>query len=73
MEFYNERQRAVARYGIEASTPEAAVLLGRKALLAEYPSRARRRPGLFEQAERVGGHDEGGWVLYRFVKDNGQG
>ena len=70
MEFYSERRGTLARYGIEAPTPAAAVLLGRKALLAEYPpSRARRRLSLFERAERVGGQDAGGWVLYRIVKE----
>ena len=74
MEFYNERRRILARYGIEAPLPAAALLLGRKAALAEYPSSPRgRRPSLFERAERVGGQDASGWVLYRIVKDNGQG
>ena len=74
MEFYNERRRILARYGIEAPLPAAALLLGRKAALAEYPSTPRaRRPSLFERAERVGGQDASGWVLYRIVKDNGQG
>jgi hypothetical protein len=72
MEFYNERRRALARYSIEAPTPAAAVRLGRAALLAEYPP-TRARLSLFEQAERVGGQDPGGWVLYRIVNDNGQG
>jgi len=74
MEFYNERRRILARYGIEAPLPAAAVLLGRKAVLAEYPPTPRRsRLSLFEQAERVGGQDASGWVLYRIVKDNGRG
>jgi hypothetical protein len=74
MEFYNERQGILARYGIEAPSPAAAVLLGRNAVLAEHPSPSRRsRLSLFEQAERVGGQDASGWVLYRIVKDNGQG
>ncbi len=71
MEFYNERRGALARYGIEAPTPAAAVLLGRNALLAEHPpTSARRRRSLFEQAERAGGQDTGGWVLYRIVRAN---
>lgn len=71
MEFYNERRGILARYGIEAPLPAAAVLLGRKAVLAEYPSTPRRsRLSLFEQAERVGGQDASGWVLYRIVKEN---
>ena len=73
-EFYNERRRILARYAIEVPLPSAAVLLGRNAVLAEYPSAPRRsRLSLFERAERVGGQDAGGWVLYRIVKDNGQG
>lgn len=69
-EFYNERQAIVASYGVEALTPAAAVLVGRDALLAEYPPiPVRRRLGLFEQAQRVGGQDASGWVLYRIVKD----
>ena len=74
VEFYNERRAILARYGIEAPLPAAAVLLGRNAVLAEHPSgRARRRLSLFARAERAGGHDGSGWVLYRIVKDNGQG
>ncbi len=71
MEFYNERRGILARYSIEAPLPAAAVLSGRNAVLAEYPRRSRL--SLFERAERVGGQDAGGWVLYRIVKDNGQG
>ena len=74
MEFYNERRGILARYGIEAPLPAAAVLLGRKAVLAEYPSTPRRsRLSLFEKAERVGGQDASGWVLYRIVKDDRPG
>ena len=69
-EFYSERQAILASYGVEAPTAAAAVLVGRDALLAEYPPvPPRRRPGLFEQAQRVGGQDASGWVLYRIVKD----
>jgi len=72
VEFYNERQGILARYGIEASLPASAALLGRNALLAEHPpARARRRLSLFERAERVGGQDGSGWVLHRIVKDSG--
>jgi hypothetical protein len=71
MEFYNERRGVLARYSVEAPLPAAAVLSGRNALLAEYPPIPRRgRISLFEQAERVGGQDANGWVLYRIVKDN---
>ena len=74
MEFYNGRRRILARYGIEAPLPAAALLLGRNAALAEYPATPRgNRLSLFERAERVGGQDASGWVLYRIVKDNGQG
>ena len=72
IEFYNERQRVLSRYGIEAPLPAEAVVLGRKALLAEHPSpRPRRRLSLVERAERAEGHDGSGWVLYRIVKDPG--
>jgi hypothetical protein len=72
MEFYNERRRILARYSIEAPLPTEAVRLGRQAALAEHPSTARRgRPGLFERAERAGGQDASGWVLYRIVQDGG--
>lgn len=74
MEFYNERRGILARYGIEAPSPAAAVPLGRDAALAEYPSTPRRsRLSLFERAERVGGQDPSGWVLYRIVKDGAPG
>ena len=74
MEFYNERRGILARYGIEAPLPAAAARLGRSAVLADYPSPPRKgRPSLFERAERVGGQDASGWVLYRIVKDNGRG
>jgi hypothetical protein len=68
-EFYHERQGVVACYGVEAPTPAAAVLVGRDALLAQYPPKpARRRPRGFEQAQRIGGQDASGWVLYRIAK-----
>jgi hypothetical protein len=71
MEFYNERRRTLARYAIEGPL-STAVVLGRKALLAEYPPPpARRRLRLLERADRAAGHDGSGWVLYRIVKDGG--
>lgn len=71
MEFYNEKRAILTRYSIDAPLPAAAVLLGRKAVLAEHPSaRARGRLSLFERAELAGGHDGSGWVLYRMVKEN---
>jgi hypothetical protein len=74
MEFYNERRGILARYGIEAPLPAAAVRLGWNAVLAEYPSTPRRsRLSLFERAKRVGGQDASGWVLYRIAKDHGPG
>src|SRR2546422_3461871 len=40
-----------------------------RSVLAEYPPTPRRsRLSLFEQAERVGGQDASGRVLYRIVK-----
>jgi hypothetical protein len=51
MEFYNERRGILACYGVEAPLPAEAVLLGRKAVLAEYPSTPRSsRLSLFERA-----------------------
>ena len=74
LEFYNERRGLLARYGIEAPLPASAVLLGWKAVLAEFPSAPRRgRPSLFERAQRVGGQDASGWVLYRILSDSGEG
>jgi hypothetical protein len=74
MEFYNERRGILARYGIEAPLPAAAALLGLKAVLAEYPSPPRKgRLTLFERAERIGGQDPSGWILYRIVKASAQG
>ena len=66
MEFYNERRGMLARYDLEASLPAEAVRLGWQAVLTEHPSTPRRgRPSLAERAERVGGQDASGWVLYR--------
>ena len=71
MQFYNERRGILARYGIDAPLPAEAVRLGWKAVLAEHPSTPRRRRlSLFERAERIGGQDASGWVLYRIVRDN---
>jgi hypothetical protein len=73
LEFYNERQGILAHYGIEAPLPAEAVRLGRNALLVDHPlAAARRRISLFEQAERAGGQDSTGWILYRIGKDNDQ-
>jgi hypothetical protein len=74
MEFYNERRGILARYEVDAPLPAEAVRLGRKAALAEYPTTPRSgRLSLFEQAQRVGGQDVSGWVLYRIVRDSEHG
>jgi hypothetical protein len=74
VEFYHERRGILAHYTIQTPIPAAAVRLGREAVLAEYPPTPRRRRlSLFERAERLGGQDPSGWVLYRIVKDDGQG
>jgi hypothetical protein len=73
LEFYNERTGILARYSVEAPLPGAALELGRAALLAEHPpGRARRRLGLFERAQRLGGQDGSGWVPYRIAKEDGR-
>ena len=64
--FYSERRRVLARYAVEARTAAEAFGLGRGALLMQHPPTAARRPtSLFEQAQRVSGHETDGWVLYR--------
>src|SRR2546422_7881483 len=71
VEFYHEKRGILARYGIEAALPAAAVLLGRNAVFAEYPSaRARRGLSLLERAQRAQGPDGSGGVLYPIPKDN---
>lgn len=69
LEFYSERNRILARYTVEAATPAAALELGRRALLREYPTPVRRPRSLFGQAQRIGGQDGDGWILYRIAKD----
>lgn len=74
LQFYHERRGVLACYGVESSLPAEAVLLGRKAMLAEHPSIPRSgRLSLFERAQRVEGQDSSGWVLYRIVKDSEHG
>lgn len=69
MQFYNARRGVLARYDVDAPLPAGAVQLGWKAVLAEHPSTPRgRRLTLFERAERIGGQDASGWVLYRIAK-----
>jgi hypothetical protein len=71
MQFYNEKRGILARYNIDAPLPAEAVLLGWKAVLAEHPSIPRKgQLSLFERAQRIGGQDASGWVLYRIVRDN---
>ena len=74
MQLCNERRGILAPYGIEAPLSAEAVLLDWKAVLAEHPSTPRRgRLSLFERAQRVGGQDASGWVLYRIVNERQQG
>jgi len=73
VEFYHERRRLLARYGVEAPLPAEAVVLGRRALLAEHPSPPpARRTSLFKQAQLVEGQNADGWILYRIVRDDGR-
>jgi hypothetical protein len=69
LEFYSERRQTLAGYAVEAPAPGAALELGRRALLTEYSPTARRTQTLFEQAQRIGGQEADGWVLYRIAKD----
>jgi len=70
LEFYRERTRTLARYVVKAPTPAAALELGRRALLRDHsPMAIRRARRLYDQAQRVGGQDPDGWVLYRIGKD----
>jgi hypothetical protein len=74
MEFYNETRGILARYAIEAPLPAEAVLLGRKAVLAEHPpAPGKSRLNVLEQARRVEGRDASPWVLYRIGKDSEPG
>jgi len=74
MQFYNERRGILTGYDIDAPLPAEAVLLGWKAVLAERPTTPRRsRLSLFERAERIGGQDASGWVLYRIARDSEHG
>ncbi len=72
VEFYNQRRAMVASYHVEAPSPAAALVAGRRALSVEHPpAPVRGRPTLFEQAERLGGQDGSGWIPYRIRKDAG--
>jgi hypothetical protein len=68
VDFYNRRRALVVRYDVVAPSAATAVVLGRQALLAQHPpAPARGRPSLFERAERIGGEDGSGWILYRIA------
>ena len=68
MQFYHERRGLLAPYSVDAALPAEAILLGWKAVLAEYPPiPGGRRPSSFEQAQRIGGQHASGWVLYRLA------
>jgi hypothetical protein len=70
VEFYHAQQARLATYGVDAPTPAAAVVAGRTALCAQHPAvPSGRRPTLLERADRVGGGDGTGWVLYRIGSD----
>ena len=73
VEFYHWRSGTLAPYRVDASTAEAAVLAGRRAVLVEHPFPAarRRRLSLFARAERATAHDDSGWVLHRVRRDDG--
>ena len=73
VEFYHERRRLLARYGVEAPLPAATVVLNRQTLRAEHPSPPpARRVSLFKQAQLVEGQNADGWILYRIVRDDGR-
>lgn len=68
VEFYHEGRRALARYGVEATTPAEATRLARAELVASHPAvKTRRRLSLYEQAQRIGGLHADGWTLHRVV------
>jgi hypothetical protein len=73
MQFYNSRRGILKRYSVEATLPAEAILLGWKAVLAEHPWTPRRgRLSMLERAERIGGQDASGWVLYRISRNSEQ-
>jgi hypothetical protein len=74
MEFYHERRGILAHYDVEAPLPGAAVLLGRSALLVEYPpTPTKGRLSLFKRAQRIEGQDPSGWILYRIREGEDDG
>jgi len=63
-------RQILAHYRVEAPTPAAALVLGRRRVLDEYPPLlARRTRSLFEQAQHLANQDGDSWVLYRIQKD----
>jgi len=72
VDFYHHRRAIVARYDVDAPSAAAAVVVGRQALLAQHPpAPPRGRLTLFERAERIGGQDGTGWIVYRIAKGDG--
>jgi hypothetical protein len=69
LQFYSSRQGTLARYEVQAPTAAAAHARGREALLAEHrPLATRPSQRLFARAQRAGGQDPDGWVLYRIER-----
>ena len=58
-------------HDIEAPSPDAAVLAGRRAVLLEHPlpPARKKRLSLFARAVRAADRDDGGWVLYRIRRE----
>ena len=60
----------LVRYGVQAPTPDEALVQARRALQVEHPlTVSRRARSLLEQARHIGGQDLDGWTLYRIVKE----
>jgi hypothetical protein len=67
VEFYHDRRRELARYGVEAATPADATRLARALLVAAHPAGKPRRLTLFDRAQQIGGLHADGWALHRVV------
>ena len=65
VEFYHEGHRALARYGVEATTPADATRLARALLVAQHPAGKARRLTLFDRAQQIGGLHADGCALHR--------
>jgi len=65
VEFYHDRRRELARYGVEAATPADATRLARALLVAAHPAGKARRLTLFDRAQQIGGLHADGWALHR--------